>query len=148
MNKIKDIQLADIIVTRSNIENVLELDIQPGVINFSYEFDFGVSRINNACRVVFDCFIEARKNNGDIVGIKGDFEIVYLFRLPDACFSDEAEKKMSNMLDIDIALAMANLAYSTSRGIIYTRCEAIGIRRAILPILYTIDLERILRQHD
>ncbi|MBL7756492.1 MAG: hypothetical protein JNL59_03830 [Chitinophagaceae bacterium] len=46
-----------------------------------------------------------------------------------------------------IALAMANLAYSTSRGIIYTRCEENGIGSAILPILYTADLEKMLRNN-
>lgn len=145
MNKINDIRLIDITVIRSHVENPTGRDIQPESVDFSYGFDFGLSRRNKICRVTFDCSIEEKGSGLKAEGIKGSFEIIYLFRLGDTGFTEVTEKNVPAILDFDIALAMANLAYSTSRGIIYTRCEENGIGAAILPVLYTAELEKILR---
>lgn len=147
MSKINDIQLIDITVIRSHLDNPAGRYIQPERIGFSYGFDFGLSRRNKICRVTFDCSIEEKKCEVSAEGIKGSFSIIYLFRLGDTGFTEGIEKNSPAILDFDMALAMANLAYSTSRGIIYTRCEENGIGSAILPALYTAELEKILR-HD
>jgi|GEM_PF-3467252 len=67
-------------------------------------------------------------------------------KVKDIHFGNPAEGVTSNVLNFETALAMANLAYATSRGIIYTRCEATGIGQVILPVLLTADLEKILRR--
>lgn len=146
MSKMKDIQLVDITVTRSGIGNPSGLDIQGETIGFNYGFDFGISRINKLCRIVFDCSIEAKRDLAGTEVVTGCFEIVYLFRLKDIHFSKPAKGMTPDVLNFETALAMANLVYATSRGIIYTRCEAMGISRAILPILFTADLRKNLRQ--
>lgn len=148
MNKINDIRLIDITVIRSHLENPTGQDIQPERIDFNYGFDFGLSRRNKICRVTFDCSIEEKGSGIKTEGIKGSFEIIYLFRLGDTGFTEAAKKNLPAILDFDIALAMANLAYSTSRGIIYARCEENGIAAAILPVLYTAELEKILRHNQ
>ncbi len=147
MSKTNDIQLIDITVTCSHLENPAGRDIQPESVDFSYGFDFGLSRRNKICRVTFNCSMEEKKSKAKTDGVKGVFEIIYLFRLGDTGFTEGIAKNSPAILDFDIALAMANLAYSTSRGIIYTRCEENGIETTILPVLYTADLEKMLRNN-
>ena len=78
--------------------------------------------------------------------VSGRFDIAYFFGV------ENLEKLVNDgegfLINPDLLSSLANIAYSTSRGIIYTRCQGTILKKVILPILSTQKLVEILQTQE
>lgn len=136
---IKKLQLEEIVVVNASINNTTklanlnrekeQLDIS---FNLSPGFNFELKKV----RVLFECQIRPIETKG----IEGKFELAYFFGLEN--LQELVEFKAEDDLKIAPTLlaSIANVVYSTSRGIIYSRCLGTIFKNVILPITSTNDL--------
>ncbi|HRP56333.1 hypothetical protein [Agriterribacter sp.] len=140
------IKLEEISITDAGISNKTDMtviDKESHYHDLNYRFQFGVNHSQKKIRVTFSCAIATFKKNGEKVDIKGNFNIVFFFHIDNleelVKYDDKEMQVESNVL-----LSLSNITYSTSRGIIYTRCLGTIFNNVILPVLSTKKLEEIL----
>jgi hypothetical protein len=142
---IEHLKIFDIAINNAAIENntaltVLEKD------NYRFDIDYnflpGINLPQKRIRIIFTCDIKTFTNSGEAVDIKGRFEIAYFFEIENldklATVGDEIE------MNLDLITSLADIAYSTSRGIIYTRCQGTILQKLILPVMSTKKLVALL----
>ncbi|MEX6691274.1 hypothetical protein QTN47_27440 [Danxiaibacter flavus] len=145
---ISDIMLQDIVVTHAAIDNEKGLSSLPEGYSVSYTFGFeaSISTDNKTLRVVFHCSAEAfTKDKKDSFGVKATFAIIYNFLVlqnVESMVRDLGDDQIE--FNSDVLLSLANIAYSTSRGIIFTRCQGTILKKGILPILPTDQLRSLI----
>lgn len=149
MNNLFDIEkvsLDEVIITNASIENktdITSLDKKQFLRRFSYGFEAAADIEKNKLKVLFTCEMKTeRKADGEPIDISGTFEISYTFtvkNLGELASIDDKQIKIDNKL----LISLFNLAYSTSRGVIYTRCQGTIVNDFILPILPTSKLNEL-----
>ncbi|SDC42427.1 hypothetical protein [Niabella drilacis] len=72
------------------------------------------------------------------------FEIAYIFHVKN--LKDLITEQEDHVqVDDELATSVVNIAYSTSRGIIFTRCQGTVFNRLILPVTSTKELTKMLK---
>lgn len=149
MNNLFDIEkvsLDEVIIMNASIENktnITSFDKKQFLRRFSYGFGAAADIEKNKLKVVFTCEMKTERiSDGESIDISGTFEISYTFtvkNLGELASIEDKEIKIDNILLINLF----NLAYSTSRGVIYTRCQGTIVNDFILPILPTSKLNEL-----
>ena len=148
---VEKIRLTDIKVKKAEIDNPNELSSVMGESysrTMKFNFQFAADLNTSQAKAYFTLNLNARKiedSSSDIV--LGYFEFVYTFFVQDLIdFITKNQKSI--IIDTQLGISMANIAYSTSRGIIFTRCSGTVFDGAIMPILSNSIIEKIVRQQE
>lgn len=143
---IDKVSLDEIIITNASIENqttITSFDKKHFTRKFAYGFEAAADLEKNKLKVVFKCEMTTeKKSNGEPIDLTGTFEISFTFtvrNLSDLASTEDSELKIDN----DLLVSIFNLVYSTSRGVIYTRCQGTIVNDFILPILPTPKLSEL-----
>lgn len=123
-----------------NKTDLLRLDKGSYYVEMEHSFVPGVNWSLNKFRLVFNCEIHVFTIEKTPIDLHGNFDIAFFFNVQN--LQDVAKKggKTGLALEASFITSMANIAYATSRGIIYTRCQGTILHEIILPILPTKDL--------
>jgi hypothetical protein len=138
MNEIVDIELLridEIVINNAAIENNTELSFlekDKYYFEINYNFSAGINPSQKKVRVIINCNISTFLNSNEKIDINGKFEIAYFFSVEKLLNTGEEIE-----INSDLASSLANIAYSTSRGIIYTRCQGTILQKLILPVTST-----------
>jgi len=138
------IEIDRIVISKASIDNPKNLELKSGVMEVTYTFNHAVSIDARFIRVVFICDLNARESEESTDKISGHFEIMFLFRMNELDHLISRESSGPPSIKRNLAVALANIAYSTSRGIIYTRCQGAGVGKPILPIVSNQTLSKML----
>jgi hypothetical protein len=123
-----------------NKTNKLNLEKGEHLFDLKYQFNFSVSEKLKRIRVIFICDLNTfEKDNTTPLEITAHFEVAFFFSIENY----EEMIKENNTPNFDLGVALANIVYSTSRGIIFTRCQGTILKNWILPILSTEQLRKI-----
>lgn len=145
---INKVRIEDILITNASIENQDNLSgLEKGQHQFdlTYGFDPALNVEQKRVRFIFNCEIKVLDNNRNSLGVSAKFAIAFIFVVDNL---DELVIKKEEMSDIDgdLMIALANITYSTSRGIIYTRCQGTIIKKIIFPIISNVKLREMFNQ--
>ncbi len=132
------LKIDEIIILNALIENntdLSHLESEKYYFDISYGFSPAISVNQKKIRVIFTCNIKLLTLTNEPIDIKGRFELAYFFELENL----EKLVNLENTIEInsDLITSLANISYSTSRGIIYTRCQGTILKKLILPIIST-----------
>jgi hypothetical protein len=130
------VQLEDIIITNARIENntdLVALEKNKYFFEIEYSFNLGVNESEKRIRVVFTCSIKTfQKADNAAVEINAKFDIGFIFKIDN--FSDLVGESPDFAVNSDLVISLSNIAYSTSRGVIFTRCQGTILKSLILLI--------------
>ncbi len=136
--KIELLKITDIVINKAAIENNTKLSqLEPDRYYFDIEYGFipGIKMLEKKVRLIFNCDIKTFSNTKEKIDIKGRFEISFFFDV------DNLDKLTipgdEIVVDSSLMESLANITYSTARGIIYTRCQGTILKSLILPIIST-----------
>jgi hypothetical protein len=128
------LKLEDIIILQARIDNPRSLsalsDDIPVNINFGIDAAFNSEakkiRLTSKCDITTELHPE----------LNGSFEIAFYFSLRDYDNLIKVEPS-DNKVDVEenLLAAIGNITYSTSRGIIYSRCLGTVLNKVLLPIV-------------
>jgi hypothetical protein len=137
---INKVRIESISIVKATIDNKSDI-INTDETNIGYSLEFGFKfsadvdekklRVNFVCSIISDKSADGTEN-----GVSGSFEVAYIFKvlnLEELVQGKDEEIKLENQLFTTVA----NIAYSTSRGIIYTRCLGTIMGNLVLPIVPT-----------
>lgn len=120
----------------SNKNNLLHLGEGTG-FQIRTIFQPGINIDQN--RLMVNLVFEADAvKSAELLGASCTFEISYYFFCGN--LKELATVEDVIVIDDDLAGNVANIAYSTSRGIIFTRCQGTIFEKFILPIISTDEL--------
>lgn len=150
MNKIDDfdielLKIFEIVINNAAIENNTELSVlEKDNYHFDINFNFspGINLSQKRIRIIFACDITTLLRSGEKIDVKGRFEIAYFFEIENLDKLAKVEDGVE--INADLVTSLANIAYSTSRGIIYTRCQGTILQKLILPVMSTKKLVDLL----
>lgn len=136
----------EIVIVKANIENATELvRFADDEYRFDITFQFhpGVNLDLKKVRMIFTCDIKTHKSDRTTVPINGHFDIAFIFTVENL---SELVLVLPDDIEIDDGLmaSIGNVVYSTSRGIIYSRCLGTILKKVILPVLSTEKILKIL----
>lgn len=137
--QIDKVRLNDIVITNAKIENNTELTAIDKKIyghKYTYGFKAGADIQAKKLRVAFTCEMvtEMKSNTEEQLDITANFEVTYIFTVDNLNELATIEDEVLTIKD-DLLIAIFNIAYATSRGVIYTRCQGTIINNFILPIV-------------
>lgn len=137
------------IVNLLHIENVLiksaAIENPDNVLAFdngtSFEINIslspGVNLEQKKLMLVFNCQVTA-ETSGVKTNASCKFEIAYFFQVDN--FDELIQVQEQINVNDDLASSMANIAYSTSRGVIFTRCQGTIFNKLIIPVVSNDEL--------
>ncbi len=125
--KLEEIRMVDASFVNPNNQSVLQ---EGESINLGISFESGVSLKASRIRAILKCDLNATISTD----IKGSFKFFYIFLVED--LSSMVEMDGDNIINInsDLLDCLVDTCYSTSRGIIYSRCLGTIFKSVILPI--------------
>lgn len=132
------IHLVNIKTIKGNIE--ADADIDVNTINgheFSFELGTGVNIADNVIGINLLVNIEAKDIADKILAISGSYthEIIFVVdNLKDFLVPDE-NNTPGYILDGALGSTIVSIAYSTIRGIIFTRTQGTSLGSVILPVI-------------
>jgi hypothetical protein len=143
------LKIDEIVINNASIENNTQLSsLEKDKYYFDIEYGFipGINIVQKKIRIIFGCDIKTFKNSKELIQIGGRFEIAYFFEVENL----DALARIGEEIEInsDLVTSLANIAYSTSRGIIYTRCQGTILRKLILPVMSTSTLVDMLMPQE
>lgn len=136
------LRIDDIVITNASIENntdLISLDKNKYVYFLKYNFELSVNIKFKKLRIVFFCELDTEeKETNKKIGITGRFEISFFFIIDnlDEIIGEGPEFEVNQ----DIGVTISNIAYSTARGIIFTRCQGTILKHFLLPVLPTDEI--------
>jgi len=144
------VKMDQIVITNAAIDNKAQLSsLEKGKHEFSltYGFVLGHNISDKKFRVIFSCNINTLNENYENIDVSAKFDIAFLYRIEnlDELITKKNEKDQLFEINEDLVTSLTNLSYSTSRGIIYSKCQSTIIKNLILPILSTSKLLEILK---
>lgn len=143
---IEQLLINEIVINSAAIQNntgTAHLGDDKYFFNVAFSFSPAVSKKHQKIKVVFTCNISASTIEEEPVDINGKFEIAYFFSIED--FERLVVIKSDDInLNPNLAASLANIVYSTSRGIIYTRLQGTIFKKIILPVMSTEKLADLL----
>lgn len=143
---IEKVRLDGIVITYASIENktdIISFDKKQFIRKFTYGFEAGANIEKNKLKVIFKCeMLTEKKSDREPIDISGTFEVAYTFTVKN--LSELASLEDSQLkIDNELLISLFNLVYSTSRGVIYTRCQGTIVDDFVLPILPTTKLNEL-----
>lgn len=141
------IKIDEIVITNAGIDNDTELvflDKGNHYFDIKYGFTPGININKKKFRIIFSCDINTFNKSDEPIAIKGRFEIAFLFNVENLESLTTFTENEGLVIDPDFVSSLSNIVYSTSRGIIYTRCQGTILKNLILPIISTTDLLKML----
>ncbi len=143
------IKLDHIVVTNAAINNEAQLStLEKGKHEFklTYNFLLGHNILDKKFRIIFSCEIKTLNDRSEEINVNAKFDIAFLFTVENLEeLITKSEDSGGLAIDNDLITSLANLSYSTSRGIIYTKCQGTILKSVIIPILSTQKLLEILQ---
>jgi hypothetical protein len=139
-------RIEEIVITKAAIENTTEitsLEKEGYLCNFTFGFVPGINVGLKKIRIIFSCQIIVLDSHEKPIGIDGNFDVRFVFHI------DNLEQLVSGspedlQIDRELIASIANIVYSTSRGILYTRCQGTILKNLILPVASTDKLLEML----
>lgn len=131
------VKLEDIVVTNATIQN--PGNTNPINSNFEINFSFipGLNLVEKKVRIILSCEIklDARPNSNE--NISGKFDLAFYFQIEnlEEIIKGADKEKGEIVIDKDATISLANITYSTARGIIFTKCQGTVLGKVIMPIL-------------
>lgn len=139
-------------ITNASINNEAQLStLEKGKHEFklTYNFLLGHNILEKKFRIIFSCEIKTFGEDSNEININAKFDIAFLFTVENLeGLIIKTEDSEVFTIDNDLITSLANLSYSTSRGIIYTKCQGTILKSVIIPILSTQNLLEILQPAD
>lgn len=145
---IEKISVAEMFIVNAAIDNkseLLTLEKEAYSFHFEYSFEPAVNSVEKKVRVVFICDISTFTKGNVEININGKFEIAFIFQVEN--LEELVDDANDSDFDYDLLLSLNNIAYSTARGIIYTRCQGTILEKLILPILSSQKLVEMLNEN-
>lgn len=142
---INKVRIDHILITNVSIENpdnLSELVKGHHEFDLSYGFDPALNVGQKKVRFIFNSDIEVLGNSRNRIGVSAKFTIVFIFSVDNL---DELAFRQGALADAnpDLMTALASITYSTSRGIIYTKCQGTIIEKFIFPTISNTKLREI-----
>ncbi len=133
------IQLLNIRTLSGNIDGATDADINAVVGHqFNFELRTGLNADDNIIGLQLVVAIEARDKDNKPLNVRGSYTHEIVFRVEGLMeFLDKVESDNIPRYNIDGALGstLVSIAYSTVRGIIYTRTQGTSLGSVILPVI-------------
>lgn len=134
---VKKLRLDDITIISAQITNKPELTaLQKGEFKFSIQHSFELATYleGKSMRLIQSSKVETLDKSEKPIDVTAKFDIAYFFFLEN--FSDVFDES-PQVIEDNISTSIINICYSTSRGIIFTRCQGTIMKNLILPVLPT-----------
>jgi hypothetical protein len=134
--------LESITILNASIENnagIQKIE-KDSIFDLQFTLRPGVNLESRKMRVVFECSFQNAgvEQASKKLDVSAKFEIGFIFNIQNI---NELIKIKNNQelpeLDNALSTSIANIVYSTSRGIIYSRCLGTVVGNIILPIMPT-----------
>lgn len=129
---INNLVIKDIIVLRASIDNPKSLPAleEESKINTEISIEHALNKEAKMLRLIFSCKLKPSNYNE----IEAKFEIAFYFEIGsfDSLIHYE-EKSTFVSINETFLTSIANITYSTSRGIIFSRCLGTIFNKFILP---------------
>lgn len=148
INKVRLTDMGIVSAQISNNTDLIALEKGKYAYNYTFGFQFAANTEAQMIRVSFDCDTEVvDRSSQKIIDIKAKFEIAYFFKIDNLIeLFGSGQPDFTPSGDLEIALC--NIAYSTSRGIMFTRCQGTPFSVAIMPIFSDQQLRRLVLEGD
>lgn len=149
-----DLNLEEIKVENANIENVQDdfnektIDSKISKIKFGLGFSKGFNIEFQKVKIQVFIDILILDENEMELGVNGKFTISFLFHVENLKDYIESQQNDRFIMDTNLNGSMLSTAYSTCRGIVYTRCLGTVLDDVVLPIKSLIDLLEISNLKD
>lgn len=130
------IHLINIKTSKGNIDSDADIDID--IIKgheFSFELSTGVNADDNVIGINLLVNIEAKDTADKILPVRGSYthEIIFIVdNLKDFLILNETDEYK---IDGSLGSTIVSIAYSTIRGIIFTRTQGTSLGSVILPVI-------------
>lgn len=142
------VTLENLTITNASIDNKAGISVLPkdAISEIEFQLKPGVNWDLKKVKILFDCKIKVLKNeiSEEELGVYGNFEISYIFtveNLHQIATQKKDEIRGENEIPINVpgnmVSSLSNIAYSTSRGVIFTRCLGTVLGSIVLPVLST-----------
>ena len=132
------VKIENIVITNARLENKTDITV---LEKNKYEFDIvhtfsiAINIEERKLRVISSCQVKTlERNSKSEIGIWANFDIAFFFYIENLneLVVGAGPEFESNT---DLIMALSNIAYSTSRGIIFTRCQGTIMKSLIMPIM-------------
>ncbi|NCU04806.1 MAG: hypothetical protein GXC73_12550 [Chitinophagaceae bacterium] len=138
------LRIENILIKSAGIENpdnILAFDSQT-IFDINITLSPGINVEHKKLMLIFNCVVTA-ETAGTKTKASCKFEIAYFFQVENLNNLIQAGKTIE--VDDDLAISVANIAYSTSRGIIFTRCQGTIFSKLIIPVASNDELLTLIR---
>ncbi len=107
-----------------------------GSYRFGFEVATGFNVEEHIIGLELTVVIQAVNKNKELLDIKGSYTHEFIFKVENfEDFIDKAEKAEEIKIDPIMGGTLAGIAYSTIRGIIYTRTQGTSLNAVVLPVV-------------
>ena len=129
------VEIIDFKITKGRIDAPFEFD-STSIENFETTMSFHPSfDVENALVRVDMGFEITTNSTANQVEAKAEFNFVYIFKIENLRLLIEMNKKKIVSVNENLTLAIAAIAFSTSRGILMTRLQGTALENYILKII-------------
>jgi hypothetical protein len=132
------IHLINIKTIKGNIDAAYDIDVNAITGHeFSFELGTGINKDDNVIGINLLVNIVAKDNTNQMLSIKGSYthEIIFIVdNLKDFLEPDESDNNKYK-IDGGLGSTIVSIAYSTIRGIIFTRTQGTSLGSVILPVI-------------
>ena len=133
------IQIANIRTIKGNINGTSDIDeALIGGHQFSFEMGTGINPVDNIVGLQLVVNISLQDKNGVTLDIQASYthEIIFIVEnLGDFLTETGNEEKKGFLIDGTLGSVLVSIAYSTVRGIIFTRTQGTSLGSVILPVI-------------
>lgn len=138
------LRIENILIKSAGIENpddILLFNSQT-VFDINITLTPGINVELKKLMLEFNCHVTA-ETGGAKTKASCKFEIAYFFQVEN--LDDLIQVGKIIEVDDDLAISVANIVYSTSRGIIFTRCQGTIFNKLIIPVASNSELLTLIR---
>jgi hypothetical protein len=142
---IEKITLLNIAVVSATLENnnaYSASDLADLKLAFQYQLDPGINLSTRRAQILADFDIRAFRNLEEPSVIQSQYKISFVFHVDNLPELVTIEENILKYLNEELLASLLNIAYSTSRGILYTRFLGTVLDGIILPVISTADLSK------
>lgn len=144
------IKIDNIVIINATIDNstgITSLDNSKYIYDLTHSFELAMSSEQKKMRLIFNCKIKTiEKITEKEIPVNANFDIAFIFYVENLHDLTGAGSQHDN--DSDLIVTISNIAYSTSRGIIFTRCQGTILKNVILPIMATNRIIKMLQSNE
>lgn len=143
---ISQVSVDDISINKSSIDNSAGLTAfkqAKHAFDINHSFDFGISFSQKKMQVIYSCDAKILDDTEKETGASAQFSIAVTFSINN--LDDLATQGEKIDVNNDLVLSLTNITYATSRGIIFSKCQATVMEKLVLPILSNKRLAEILQ---